>query len=142
MPNKNKKNEDLKSRLNKIINGSNENDTKSSFWFDFSLFIIIIVSVVCVVLEGMPNLSEADIIALKMLEWAFTIIFTIEYLLRIYVANQPKKYIFSFFGIVDFISIIPTYLSLLFVGAQYFAVVRVLRLLRILRYTRVVKLSR
>ena len=67
------------------------------------------------------------------IEWCFTLLFTIEYTLRILCTGRPFRYIFSFYGIVDLLSIIPTYLSVLFTGTHYFLVIRVLRILRIFR---------
>ena len=73
------------------------------------------------------------------MEWAFTVIFTIEYILRIYTANKPLKYIFSFYGIIDLLAILPSYLSIFLVGSHYLVVIRILRLLRVFR---VLKLAR
>src|SRR5690606_13990218 len=66
-------------------------------------------------------------------EWLFTILFTIEYIARIYTSSQPKKYIFSFLGIIDLLAIIPTYLSLFIAGSQYLLVIRAIRLIRVFR---------
>ena len=69
----------------------------------------------------------------NVLEWIFTILFTIEYVIRIMVVKQKRSYVFSFFGIVDLLSILPTYLSFIFSGAQVFIVIRIIRLIRIFR---------
>ncbi len=101
--------------------------------FDILLLLLIISSVLVVSLESVKELRRQYLQQFITLEWIFTILFTIEYLLRIYSTPKPLKYIFSFFGIVDLISIIPTYLSLVIMGSQYLLVIRVLRLLRIAR---------
>lgn len=113
-----------------------------TFWgklFDVVLLIAILLSVLAVMLESVPGIFEHYGMALYYLEWFFTILFTIEYIARIIAVTKPKKYIFSFFGIIDFLAILPTYLSLFFVGAQSLMVIRSLRLLRIFR---VLKLGR
>ncbi|WP_222619606.1 MULTISPECIES: ion transporter [Pontibacter] len=110
-----------------------ESETPAGKTFDILLLILILVSVTTVSLETVTYLRKLYLPYFQRLEWAFTILFTLEYLLRIYSSPKPFKYIFSFFGLVDLISIIPTYLSLFIVGAQYFLVVRVLRLLRLAR---------
>jgi voltage-gated potassium channel len=76
---------------------------------------------------------------LRAIEWGFTILFTVEYLARLYVVKYPRRYIFSFLGLVDLFAILPTYLSLFFIGSQYFLAVRTIRLLRVFR---IFKLSR
>ncbi|MCB9358997.1 ion transporter, partial [Candidatus Woesearchaeota archaeon] len=116
-----------------------EADTPSGLAFDIVLLFAIIASVIAVVLESVPSFQAAHGSLFRVIEWTFTILFTIEYALRIYCIKKPKSYIFSFFGIIDFLSIIPTYLSLMFVGAQMFLVLRILRLLRVFR---ILKLSR
>ena len=76
---------------------------------------------------------------LRIAEWTFTIMFTVEYLLRIYSIRRPLSYIFSFFGIIDFLAILPTYLSLFMPGTEVFAIIRVLRVLRIFRVLKLVQ---
>ncbi|GAA4445184.1 ion transporter [Pontibacter saemangeumensis] len=116
-----------------------EAETVEGKVFDVVLLVLILSSVLVVTLESISELNQQYLPLFRFLEWSFTIIFTIEYLLRIYSTPRPLKYIFSFFGIVDLLSIIPTYLSLLVIGSQYLLVVRVLRLLRI---ARIFKLTR
>ncbi|MFD2999176.1 ion transporter [Pontibacter toksunensis] len=116
-----------------------EAETTAGKVFDVVLLLLILLSVLVVCLESIKELAIAYLPFFRSVEWSFTIIFTIEYLLRIYSTPKPKRYIFSFFGIVDFLSIIPTYLSLILVGSQYLLVIRVLRLLRI---ARIFKLTR
>ncbi|PTX20221.1 voltage-gated potassium channel [Pontibacter mucosus] len=116
-----------------------EADTAAGKAFDVALLILIISSVVVVSLESIVSLRRNYLQLFLILEWAFTVIFTIEYFLRIYSTPRPVKYIFSFFGLVDLLAILPTYLSLFILGSQYLLVVRVLRLLRI---ARIFKLTR
>lgn len=116
-----------------------EADTPLSKGFDFVLFAAIILSVVIVMLDSVPSLKSQYGQLFYALEWILTILFTIEYLLRIFTVEKPLKYIFSFYGIIDFLAIIPTYLSLFLVGSHYLLIIRILRLLRIFR---VLKLGR
>jgi voltage-gated potassium channel len=116
-----------------------EADTRSGRAFDVVLLFCILASVLVIILESVEAIREAWGIWLRGLEWFFTIIFTIEYLARCWVVTSRKKYILSFFGIIDLLSILPTYLALIFIGAQSFMVIRSIRLLRIFR---ILKLSR
>jgi voltage-gated potassium channel len=116
-----------------------ESDTPAGKLFDVILLWAILSSVLMVILESIPEINAKYHFHLKFGEWFFTICFTIEYILRIISVARPRKYIFSFLGIVDLLSIIPTYLSLIFVGTQYLAVVRAIRLLRVFR---ILKLTR
>ncbi|MFT2007769.1 ion transporter [Pontibacter sp. 13R65] len=116
-----------------------EAETPGGRNFDVLLLLMILLSVLTVSLESVVALHREYFDYFRILEWFFTIIFTIEYILRIYSSPRPIKYIFSGFGIVDFLSIVPTYLSFFVLGSQYFAVVRVLRLLRA---ARIFKLTR
>ncbi len=116
-----------------------EADTSAGKAFDVLLLVLIIASVIIVSLESIVALRRNYLTLFLTMEWVFTILFTIEYILRIYSTPKPLKYVFSFFGIVDLLSIIPTYMSLFIVGSQYLLVVRVLRLLRI---ARIFKLTR
>jgi len=126
----------LKEHLHEIIF---EADTKEGKFFDVALLIIILISVVLVMLESVPEIQQNNRQLLKISEWAITVIFTIEYILRIIIVKKPFRYIFSFYGVIDLLSVIPTYLSLLIVGSQSLVVIRVLRLLRVFR---VLKLTR
>ncbi|MFA0961700.1 ion transporter [Roseivirga sp. BDSF3-8] len=116
-----------------------EADTPAGKGFDIALLIAILLSILIVVLESVNELRADYLGLMRTLEWTFTILFTIEYILRIISAGKPWRYIFSFYGLVDFFSILPTYLSLILTGSQYLLVVRGLRLLRIFR---ILKLSR
>jgi len=110
-----------------------EADTPTGKYFDIILMIFIIASVIVVMLESVSELNINYHNIFVILEWAFTIFFTIEYLLRIYCVYQPRKYMTSFFGLVDLMAILPTYLSLFISGTHYLAVIRALRLLRVFR---------
>ncbi len=107
--------------------------------FDVVLLILILVSVLAVMLESVSYVNIEYGFELRIIEWIVTGFFTIEYFTRIYVVKKPAKYIFSAFGIVDLLSIVPTFLSLIIVGSQSFAILRALRLLRVFR---VLKLMR
>lgn len=101
--------------------------------FDVGLMIAITLSVLAVMLDSVPEIATNHRRALRVTEWVFTIAFTAEYLLRLASAKHWKSYAFSFFGVVDLLSTIPTYLQFLLPGGQYLLVIRVLRLLRMFR---------
>jgi len=90
-------------------------------------------------LETVESLESRYARVFEILEWGFTILFTAEYALRIWIVRRKKRYIFSFFGIIDLLSVLPSYLELLLVGSHYFMVIRILRLLRMFR---VLKMAR
>lgn len=117
-------------RLHEIIF---EADTRAGKTFDIILLWLIVTSVGVVMLESVKNIREAYGEAIYYFEWIFTILFTLEYLLRLIAVRRPAKYAFSFFGIIDLLAILPGYLSLLVPGTQYLLIVRILRLLRIFR---------
>ncbi len=116
-----------------------EADTKWGKFFDVVLLWAILLSVLAVILETVQAIEVNYGEALFVVEWVFTILFTIEYGLRIASVGKPYKYIFSFMGMVDLLSLIPTYLSLVVVGSHYLLVIRTIRLLRIFR---ILKLTR
>lgn len=116
-----------------------ETNTPLARAFDVVLLWAILISVLLVVLESVMVIREDYGATLFALEWVFTILFTVEYGLRVYSARKRLRYATSFLGIVDLLAVLPTYLSLLFVGTQYFLVLRALRLLRVFR---VFKLTR
>ncbi|KAA5543965.1 ion transporter [Adhaeribacter rhizoryzae] len=120
----------LRTRLYPVVF---QNDTFAGKLFDVALLVVILLSVITVILESVSYLNQRYFTQFRNMEWVYTILFTLEYLLRVWVYPKPKRYIFSFFGLVDLISVLPTYLSLFILGTQYFLVVRVLRLLRIAR---------
>ncbi len=110
-----------------------EADTPAGKAFDVALLIAIVLSVVAVMLESAVG-TEGDVdLWLRALEWGFTALFTVEYVVRLAVVSRPLGYARSFFGVVDLLAVLPTYLSLLLPGSQSLLVIRALRLLRIFR---------
>ncbi len=114
-----------------------EADTPSGKLFDVVLILAIVLSVGVVMLDSIDGLQDRWGVTFRALEWFFTILFTVEYILRVACIGKPSKYIFSFFGIIDFLAILPTYLSLFIPGSRYIAVVRVLRVLRVFRILKI-----
>ena len=110
-----------------------ESDTPAGKAFDVALLIAIVLSILVVTLESVSWIRVDYSVLIKTAEWVFTVLFTIEYALRIYCAPRRLRYVRSFYGIIDLISIIPTYLSLFVAGTQYALVIRSLRLLRVFR---------
>jgi len=133
---KNNKVLDWKSNLHEIIY---EADTKEGKLFDVILIITIVISIILVTLESVESIDKKYHNFLNISEWIITILFTIEYILRIITIKKPKTYIFSFYGIIDFLATIPKYLSLIFIGSHAFIALRALRLLRVFR---ILKLAR
>jgi voltage-gated potassium channel len=116
-----------------------ESDTPFGKQFDVGLLIAILSSLVVVMLETVKPFATQHRPIFITLEWIFTAIFTAEYLLRLAIVKKPAKYAFSFYGLVDLISIIPSYLALVIGGAQYFIIIRSLRLLRVFRVLKMVR---
>ena len=110
-----------------------EADTPAGWAFDVALTVLIVASILVVMLESVPSVRQGHATLLRGLEWGFTILFTIEYAVRLYSVRRPLRYALSAFGLIDLFAILPTYLSLFLTGAQTLLVVRVLRLLRIFR---------
>lgn len=129
----------LREQLRTIIFGTN---TPMGAAFDKLLILVIIASVFAVMFDSVSGVSQRYGQALYIAEWAFTIIFTVEYLIRIWISDRPRSYIFSFYGIIDLISILPTYLSLFFAGANYLLIIRIFRVLRIFRVMKLVQYSK
>lgn len=123
----------LRHSLHVVIDGT---DTSMGKVFDLVLLIAILTSVAVVMLDSVLLFHMKFEKEFYYIEWFFTILFTIEYLLRLYAAPNRLRYMFSFYGIVDFLSIIPTYVSFFVVGVQPLLVVRFLRILRIFRILR------
>ncbi len=119
-----------RTRLNQIIFGT---DTIEGRLFDKILIIIIALSVLIVFLDTLSGIHLEYGRIFFILEWFFTIVFTLEYILRIITSREPLKYITSFYGLIDLLSVLPTYLSLILTGGQYLIAIRILRLLRIFR---------
>jgi voltage-gated potassium channel len=110
-----------------------EAETPAGKWFDIVLIMCISLSVLAVMLDSVSSVRERYGQFLYAIEWFFTILFTIEYILRLLCVRKPIRYAASFFGVVDLLAILPTYTSLLFFGSRHLAVVRILRVLRIFR---------
>ena len=126
----------LRKKLKTVIFGV---DTLAGKVFDIGLIITIVLSIVVVLADSVESYHQSFGKIFFIAEWIFTIIFTIEYLFRIYCIRLPSSYIFSFYGIIDFLALIPTYISMLFPGTEVLAVVRVLRVLRVFRVLKLVQ---
>lgn len=116
-----------------------EADTPAGKAFDVALIITILLSVGAVFLDTVPEIHRRWGGLLYGIEWLFTILFTIEYALRLWCIEDTKAYAKSYYGIVDLLGIVPTYLSLLVAGSQYLLVIRILRVLRVFRVLRLVR---
>ncbi|MBN1929649.1 MAG: ion transporter [Chlorobiaceae bacterium] len=114
-------------------------DTLPAKAFDLVLIAAILLSVTVVMLDTVSAIHKAHGDLLYAFEWFFTILFTIEYLLRIYASDSRRQYLFSFYGIIDLLAILPTYFSIFFPGTQYLLVIRFFRVLRIFRLLKLVK---
>lgn len=123
-------NKQLKNKLYVIIF---ESDTPAGKLFDVVLIICILLSILLVIIESLDAFPACLIVPFIVLEYLFTTFFTFEYLTRIYCSPNPRKYIFSFFGIVDLLATLPLYLGLLLPGARHLLVIRAFRLIRIFR---------
>ena len=131
-----KSNRHWQSRLHEVIY---EADTPQGKLFDVILLIAIIASIVFVMLESIKDFNARYHNFLNIAEWVITIVFTLEYMARIIAVKRPLKYIFSFYGVIDLLSTIPKYLSLIFFGTQVLIALRAFRLLRVFR---ILKLAR
>lgn len=123
-------------RLHEIIF---EADTKAGKVFDVGLLILIVLSIILVMLESIAPINAVHGTLFKQLEWGFTVLFTIEYFLRIISVYHPSRYILSFFGIIDLLSILPSYLELVVGGMSYLMAVRAMRLIRVFRIFKLAK---
>jgi voltage-gated potassium channel len=127
---------DWREKVHEIIY---EADTPAGKLFDVLLLIVILISILLVMLESVENIESKYAVFLNTSEWVITILFTLEYILRIISVKKPKTYIFSFYGIIDLLSTIPKYLSLFVLGTHSLVALRALRLLRVFR---ILKLTR
>lgn len=116
-----------------------EADTPAGKRFDIALIITILVSVLVVMLDSVAAIREEYGELLYILEWSFTLLFTVEYVLRLISIGRPILYARSFFGIVDLLAILPTYISILFPVSRYLLVIRLLRVLRVFRILKFVR---
>lgn len=119
-----------------------EADTPMGKAFDVFLIISILISVVVVLLESVKTFNARYFYTLVLIDWSFTFLFTIEYILRLISVRRPLLYAKSFYGLVDLFAILPSYLSLFFPGTGYFKVIRILRVLRIFRVFKLVQYIR
>ncbi len=126
----------LRSKIHEVIF---EADTKFGKLFDVALIVLIILSVIAVMLDSVKAIRIEYGEVLYAVEWTFTILFSIEYLLRLYCVGRSMKYAASFYGIVDLLAILPTFISLVLPGTQFLIVIRILRVLRIFRVLKIVQ---
>lgn len=119
-----------------------KSETPAGKKFDVWLLVLIVLNILLLIIDSLTGTTttmtsgahfSVQFIVFKVLEWGFTLLFTFEYYLRIYCLKHPKKYVFSFWGVIDFMSIFPAYLSLLFPATQALTVLRLLRVMRIFR---------
>lgn len=121
---------ELKKRLHTVIFGT---DTKAGRNFDMILLVFIAFSVLLIMIESVQEWRSNYSLLLCQAEWFFTLVFSLEYLVRIWVSPKPLRYVFSFWGLIDLLSVLPTYLTFLNLSYQSIRIVRALRLLRIFR---------
>lgn len=121
---------DWRFRLHEVIYESNTVAGKS---FDVALLIAIVTSIVVVMLDSVGSVHQKYGVLFGRLEWLFTILFTIEYILRLICIRRPMRYVLSLLGVIDLVALIPSWLAMVFVGAQSLLVFRALRLLRVFR---------
>ena len=116
-----------------------EHDTPGAKLFDIALIVAILASVVVTMLDSVESMRAQHGALFLALEWGFTIVFTIEYLVRLAIVDRPWRYARSFFGVIDLLAVLPTYLALVFAGSQYLLVIRIVRILRIFRVLKLVR---
>lgn len=126
----------VKSKLFTVIFGT---DTKWGKRFDLILLWLIVGSVIAVMLESVRAIKMEYGMLLRIIEWVFTVLFTIEFVIRLWVVESKRGYVFSFYGMIDLLSLLPSYLGIFFGGAHSLMVIRTLRLLRVFR---ILKLAR
>lgn len=136
MKNRTKTISNWRSKLHEIIF---EADTPAGKWFDVILIISIVLSVLAVMVDSVSSIKQNFGSQLYAIEWFFTLLFTVEYFFRLICVGRPLKYATSFYGVVDILAIIPTYLSFFLPGSQYLLVIRVLRVLRVFRVFKLVQ---
>ncbi len=123
-------NQQLKARLYEIIFGTEPGPGRA---FDIALIVIIVASVLALFLDSVVSIHDVYGDLLFYAEIGFTVLFTLEYLARIYCSPDRKAYVTSFFGIIDLVATLPTYLAMLLPGAQHLLVIRIFRVLRVFR---------
>lgn len=115
-----------------------EADTLAGQWFDIALLIVILLSVIIVMLESVAGVQQQFDRLFTVLEWVFTILFTLEYLFRVWCSYRPKAYITSFYGLIDLLCVLPAYVEFIFGGTHFLLTIRILRLMRIFRIFKLV----
>ena len=128
----------LKEKLYIIVFSAN---TKAGKIFDLTLLWVILLSVVTVLLESVPSIGKEYTYLFNDIEWVFTVLFSVEYILRIVISPKPSRYVFSFWGIIDFMAAIPMYFSLIFPGLQFVLIIRFLRFLRVFRILKIARFT-
>lgn len=126
----------LRKKIHNIIFYS---DTKAGRWFDIILLVLILASVILVMLESVGSINDIYGDFFQVAEWVITILFSVEYIFRVSASKKPLKYVFSFLGIIDLLSLLPKYISFFMVGTHALVALRALRLLRVFR---ILKLAR
>jgi voltage-gated potassium channel len=129
----------FRERIHEIIF---EADTRQGRMFDTILFFVILVNVFLVILESIPSLKDQYMFHFYWLEWIFTGLFTLEYFLRIYSVKKPVKYILSFYGIIDLLSILPSFIGLFIFESHSLRMIRILRLMRVFRVFKMMSFSK
>jgi len=114
-------------------------ESKAGRWFDILLILLIIISVTAVLLDSVASVHERYGSQLYRLELLFTVLFTIEYVLRLYSTPDKRRYVFSFYGLVDLLSILPTYIAFFYPSSVYLIVVRIMRVLRVFRILKLLR---
>ena len=128
-----------KNAKDKIFEVIFEADTASGKFFDIALIVCILLSVITVFLESVDILKTEYGMIFRWIEWTFTLLFTLEYALRIFCVSERGRYIFSFYGLVDLLAILPTFLGLFLTDVHYLIVIRILRILRVFRIFKLTK---
>ncbi len=131
--------ENLRDKVQHVIF---DHETKSGKLFDIVLLWLILISVLVVLLESVSSLHAQFFDTFFYIEWIITILFTLEYIIRIWSSRTPFRYIFSFWGLIDLLSILPTYLELISFGFHYLLAIRIFRLLRVFRILKLVRFNR
>lgn len=130
------KQDEVRKKLHRVIFSV---DTVAGRAFDIALLILILSSIAILMLESVSPIQKKWGPTLRLAEWTITGLFTLEYVLRIWVSDKKLRYVFSFYGLIDLFSILPTYLGLLINGSQALAIIRILRLLRVFRVLKLVQ---
>jgi voltage-gated potassium channel len=136
MPDRPNKPPNMKELIHEVIF---EADTPAGKWFDVLLIVSILASVAVVMADSVGAIRVNHGRFLLVAEWFFTLLFTVEYILRLASVRSPMKYAVSFYGVIDFLAIVPTYLSLAFPATKYFLVLRLLRILRVFRVLKLIQ---